>query len=297
MAITDHYTNARLVTFVEPPSLIKAAVLDASAFGGKGATPKTIGTTTTTTRTKSSILAPPLQLKKFRTFEEMLESHSNQYSNGDDEDNNDATPVAAGVLVDFYSPWCGPCKVMKNELMSIRQRLESLVRPRRSSQSSTVGGVSGSRGLGTPLDNNANVDSLSEDDESKGGRNAGDPIEVMSVACMDDDRVKGIGRDDDDDDEEVKEKNMRAGTAVADATKPITASTTTNDAVGIPVYHIDTNKFPQVGARNNVRGLPTLVLFVDGKEVWRNEGILSGEEVINSLTKILSQLQKDDGDE
>jgi thiol-disulfide isomerase/thioredoxin len=288
MAITDHYTNARLVTFVEPPSLIKAAVLDASAFGGKGATPKTIGTTTTTTRTKS------LQLKKFRTFEEMLESHSNQYSNGDDEDNNDATPVAAGVLVDFYSPWCGPCKVMKHELMSIRQRLESLVRPRRSSQSSTVGGVSGSRGLGTPLDNNANVDSISEDDESKGGRNAGDPIEVMSVACMDDDRVNGIGRDDD---EEVKEKNMRAGTAVADATKPITASTTTNDAVGIPVYHIDTNKFPQVGARNNVRGLPTLVLFVDGKEVWRNEGILSGEEVINSLTKILSQLQKDDGDE
>jgi thiol-disulfide isomerase/thioredoxin len=264
MAITDHYTNARLVTFVEPPSLIKAAVLDASAFGGKGATPKTIGTTTTTTRTKS------LQLKKFRTFEEMLESHSNQYSNGDDEDNNDATPVAAGVLVDFYSPWCGPCKVMKHELMSIRQRLESLVRPRRSSQSSTVGGVSGSRGLGTPLDNNANVDSLSEDDESKGGRNAGDPIEVMSVD---------------------------AGTAVADATKPITASTTTNDAVGIPVYHIDTNKFPQVGARNNVRGLPTLVLFVDGKEVWRNEGIMSGEEVINSLTKILSQLQKDYGDE
>jgi hypothetical protein len=124
--------------------------------------------------------------------------------------------------------------------------------------------------LGTPLDNNANVDSLSEDDESKGGRNAGDPIEVMSVD---------------------------AGTAVADATKPITASTTTNDAVGIPVYHIDTNKFPQVGARNNVRGLPTLVLFVDGKEVWRNEGIMSGEEVINSLTKILSQLQKDYGDE
>ena len=285
MATTDHFTNTRLVTFVEPPSLIKAAVLEASAFGGKGATPKTIRTTTTK---KSSILAPPLQLKKFRTFEEMLESHNNQYSNGDDEDNNDATPVAAGVLVDFYSPWCGPCKVMKNELMSIRQRLESLVRPRRSSQSNSVGGVSGSSGLGIPPENDANVGSLCEDDEATGGRNAGDPVGVMSVACMDDDSVKGIGRGDDD--EEIKEKNALAGAAVADPTKPITASTTANDAVGIPVYHIDTNKFPQVGARNNVRGLPTLVLFVNGKEVWRNEGILSGEEVIDSLTTILSQL-------
>ena len=278
-SITDHFTNTRLVTFVEPPSRIKAAVIEASAFGGKGA----------------SILAPPLQLKKFRTFEEMLESHNNHYNNGDDEDNNNATPVAAGVLVDFYSPWCGPCKVMKNELMSIQQRLESLVRPRRSSQSSTVGGVSGRRGLGIPLDNDANIDSLSENDKAKGGRNAGDNVEVMRVACMDDDSVEGIDRGNDD--EGVKEKNTRAGTAVADAAKTMTASTTTNDAVGIPVYHIDTNKFPQVGARNNVRGLPTLVLFMDGKEVWRNEGILTGEEVINSLTTILSQLQKDDDDE
>ena len=152
--------------------------------------------------------------------------------------------------------------------------------------------------MGIHLESDANVDSLSKDDKAQGGRNAGEPIDVMGVAFMDDERVNGLGRDDDDD-EEAKEKNMRTGAAVAvaDATKRITASTTANDAVGIPVYHIDTNKFPQVGARNNVRGLPTLVLFVDGKEVWRNEGILSGEEVINSLTKILSQLQIDDGDE
>ncbi|KAL3823066.1 hypothetical protein ACHAXA_011118 [Cyclostephanos tholiformis] len=156
---------------------------------------------------------PPLQLKKFRTFEEMVASHNKQYNNDDDKD-SDAS-VAVGVLVDFYSPLCGPCKLMQNELMSIRQRLECLVRPR---GSSTVSGTSGIRGLEIPPEN-------------------------------------------------------------AKAEK------------GVLVYHIDTNKFPQVGARNNVRGLPTLVLFVDGKEVWRNEGLLSGEDVITSLT---TTLQKDD---
>jgi thioredoxin 1 len=156
---------------------------------------------------------PPLQLKKFRTFEEMVASHNERYSDDDNKDND--TPVAVGVLVDFYSPLCGPCKLMQSELMSIRQRLECLARPKGSSQSRTVNGVSVGKGLRIPL----------------------------------------------------------------------------RDAMGVPVYHIDTNKFPQVGARNNVRGLPTLVLFVDGKEVWRNEGLLSGEDVMNSLTTIL---QKDD---
>jgi thiol-disulfide isomerase/thioredoxin len=174
------------------------------------------GTTTFVERVSvtPSIRVPPLQLKKFRTFEEMVASHNERY--GDDGDKDNDTPVAAGVLVDFYSPLCGPCKLMQSELMSIRQRLECLVRPKGSSQSRTVSGVFVGKGLGIPLDN-------------------------------------------------------------------------AKDAMGIPVYHIDTNKFPQVGARNNVRGLPTLVLFVDGKEVWRNEGLLSGEDVMNSLTTILQK--------
>ncbi|KAL3794015.1 hypothetical protein ACHAW5_004300 [Stephanodiscus triporus] len=288
MDVTDHFSKTRIVTFVEPPLLIQTAVLEASAFRGKGATLKTIETMP---KTKSSTSVPPLQLKKFRTFEEMLASHNNQYNNDNGRDNHDDTPVAAGVLVDFYSPWCGPCKVMKNELMSIRQHLQSLVRPRRLSQSSTVGDVSGSKGLGIPLEKNTNVDNLCEDGE-EGDHSANDAVEVTSADCMDDDRVNGIGCDNDDG--EMKGDNMPAGTSTAAATKLMTASTTASDAVGIPVYHIDTNKFPQVGARNNVRGLPTLVLFVDGKEVWRNEGVLSGEDIINSLTRILLQLQKDD---
>eukprot|EP00573_Skeletonema_grethae_P002876 CAMPEP_0201690310 /NCGR_PEP_ID=MMETSP0578-20130828/3774_1 /ASSEMBLY_ACC=CAM_ASM_000663 /TAXON_ID=267565 /ORGANISM="Skeletonema grethea, Strain CCMP 1804" /LENGTH=239 /DNA_ID=CAMNT_0048175255 /DNA_START=109 /DNA_END=825 /DNA_ORIENTATION=+ len=44
---------------------------------------------------------------KFKTFEEMITHHHN-------------TPL----LIAFYAPWCGPCKLMKGEIHSIRHQLE-----------------------------------------------------------------------------------------------------------------------------------------------------------------------------
>lgn len=52
---------------------------------------------------------------------------------------------------------------------------------------------------------------------------------------------------------------------------------------GIPVFHVDTNKFPQVGAKNKIHGLPTLVLFFEGSEIWRNEGIIMGGDIMDVL--------------
>lgn len=55
---------------------------------------------------------------------------------------------------------------------------------------------------------------------------------------------------------------------------------------GIPVFHVDTNKFPQVGAKNRIAGLPTLVLFYRGEELWRNEGMISGGDIVKVLIKL-----------
>lgn len=62
--------------------------------------------------------------------------------------------------------------------------------------------------------------------------------------------------------------------------------TTVMAPTGIPVYHVDTNKFPQVGLKNNVHGLPTLVLYYEGEEIWRNEGILLAGDIIKELTRL-----------
>ena len=52
---------------------------------------------------------------------------------------------------------------------------------------------------------------------------------------------------------------------------------------GIPIYHVNTNKFPQVGAKNKIHGLPTLVLYYEGRELWRHEGLLDGIEILDGV--------------
>ena len=56
-----------------------------------------------------------------------------------------------------------------------------------------------------------------------------------------------------------------------------------NSASGIPIYHVNTNKFPQVGAKNKIHGLPTLVLYYEGRELWRHEGLLDGKEILDGV--------------
>jgi len=143
---------------------------------------------------------------KFKTFDEMIQHHH-------------STPI----LIDFYSPVCGPCKLMKMELKSIKGRLDKLHI-----------GRSGSSGR--------DRDGSYEDD-----------YRITSVATGD-------------------------GTTPSAFAKG-----------GIPVYHVNTNKFPQVGVKNNINGLPTLVLFHEGQELWRNEGMISGGEIVRTLESILNK--------
>ena len=140
---------------------------------------------------------------KFKTFDEMIQHHH-------------STPI----LIDFYSPVCGPCKLMKMELKSIKGRLDKLHTKHSSSS----------------------VDGSYEDD-----------YRITSVATGD-------------------------GTTPSAFAKG-----------GIPVYHVNTNKFPQVGVKNKINGLPTLVLFHEGQELWRNEGMISGGEIVRTLESILNK--------
>lgn len=75
----------------------------------------------------------------------------------------------------------------------------------------------------------------------------------------------------------------------------ISASTSDDEQIttkpsGIPIFHVDANKFPQVGARNKIHGLPTLVLFLKGMEVWRFEGVMSGEDILKSISDELGRM-------
>ena len=168
--------------------------------------------TTTHLCTKKPIKSKTTALQpKFKTFDEMLAQHH-------------TTPI----LIDFYAPWCGPCKLMKMELKSIRDRLDE---------------------LGNSYIHKYHHKKMKKDDDD------------MAKTLEEEEE---IGTKDDN---EQSKTSKRGG--------------------GIPVYHVNTNKFPQVGAKNNIHGLPTLVLFHEGTEIWRNEGIIRGEEIIKVLEERL----------
>jgi len=152
---------------------------------------------------------------KYKTFDEMISNHRD-------------TPL----LIDFYAPWCGPCKMMKVQLKSIGPQLETLG-PRRA----IVEGV--------------------------------DNFDIKD---------NGDDNDDDDDTSIIGSENNN------NDNNPIPAAIESKPS-GIPVYHVNANKFPQVGARNKIHGLPTLVLYYMGEELWRNEGIIMGEEIVDVLTQ------------
>lgn len=55
----------------------------------------------------------------------------------------------------------------------------------------------------------------------------------------------------------------------------------------IKVYKIDIDKNPQVAAQWQIRGVPTLILFKDGKIAWRQSGVMGEADLIRVLKGLI----------
>jgi thioredoxin 1 len=51
----------------------------------------------------------------------------------------------------------------------------------------------------------------------------------------------------------------------------------------IKIVKIDVDKNQNIVTQWQVRGVPTLILFKNGKQVWRQSGVLSKEQIINVI--------------
>ncbi|OCB78538.1 thioredoxin [Flavobacterium crassostreae] len=54
-------------------------------------------------------------------------------------------------------------------------------------------------------------------------------------------------------------------------------------ADGISIIKIDVDKNQQLASQYQVKGVPTMILFQNGKQVWRQSGVLSKTELIQII--------------
>jgi thioredoxin 1 len=57
------------------------------------------------------------------------------------------------------------------------------------------------------------------------------------------------------------------------------------DSLGerISIIKIDVDKNQAIAAQYQVRGVPTMILFQNGKQLWRQSGVLSKEQIIKTV--------------
>ena len=57
------------------------------------------------------------------------------------------------------------------------------------------------------------------------------------------------------------------------------------DSLGdrISIIKIDVDKNQEIASKYQVRGVPTMILFINGEQLWRQSGVLSKEEIIKTI--------------
>jgi len=64
---------------------------------------------------------------------------------------------------------------------------------------------------------------------------------------------------------------------------PILKQVKENLGNSVSIIKIDVDKNQQLAAKYQVRGVPTLMLFKNGKQLWRQSGVIQKEEIIKTI--------------
>ena len=59
------------------------------------------------------------------------------------------------------------------------------------------------------------------------------------------------------------------------------------DSLGerITILKIDVDKNQELSSKYQVRGVPTMILFQNGKQLWRQSGVLTKDEIIKTIVE------------
>lgn len=54
----------------------------------------------------------------------------------------------------------------------------------------------------------------------------------------------------------------------------------------VKIVKIDVDKNQELAAKYQVRGVPTMMIFKDGKQLWRQSGVLPKQEIVNKINSL-----------
>lgn len=64
---------------------------------------------------------------------------------------------------------------------------------------------------------------------------------------------------------------------------PVLKEVKDNMGERVKILKIDVDKNQELAAQFQVRGVPTMVLFQNGKQIWRQSGVLTKDEIIRAI--------------
>lgn len=70
------------------------------------------------------------------------------------------------------------------------------------------------------------------------------------------------------------------------AMSPILKEVKNNLKGSVKILKIDVDKNQKVAAAYQVQGVPTLIIFQNGKPLWRQSGVVASDELIRRLNSI-----------
>lgn len=57
---------------------------------------------------------------------------------------------------------------------------------------------------------------------------------------------------------------------------------------GVTILKIDVDKNQNLASKYQVRGVPTMILYKSGQQVWRQSGVVQKDQLVDIITKFAS---------
>ncbi len=72
--------------------------------------------------------------------------------------------------------------------------------------------------------------------------------------------------------------------------QPILKDTASQLGNKVKIIKVDVDKNPEAAAKFQVRGVPTMILFHQGRQLWRQSGVVSTKELVQIVEGNLAKL-------